>query len=396
MKMVERVIIKKSNKQYKELDNLCFLSKNLYNATLYRVRQHFFESGKYLNYNAVNKEFTLTNNVDYRALPAKVSKMTQMLVDKSFKSFFTKKKNGYMKVRPPKYLKKDGRQIVQYTKQALSFKVKGFVKLSGTDIYIKTQNNNVSFVRITPKNKYIVVEIGYEVDTPKVVSNGKYASIDLGVNNLATLSSNVFRPIILNGRPLKSVNQYYNKNIAKLKSELTLKGKITSNKLDRLHFKRNNKVNDYMHKASRYIVNHLVSNEITTLVIGYNKGWKQDISMSKVNNQKFTQIPFLRFVEMLEYKCKLIGIKVIRQEESYTSKCSFLDNEDIKKHKEYKGSRIKRGLFKSLNGILINADVNGSYNILKKYLIKQEAWNDKIFSDCVEVYSTPVVMTINS
>lgn len=394
--MVERRVIKKSNKLYEELDNLCFLSKNLYNATLYSVRQHFFETGNYLNYNAVNKEFTHNNQVDYRLLPAKVSKMTQMLVDKSFKSFFALKKKGDVKARPPKYLKKDGRQVVQYTKQALSFKVKGYVRLSGTNVYIKTKHSDVRFVRVTPKNQYVVVEVGYEVGEPILVSNDKISAIDLGVNNLATLTSNVRSPLILNGRPLKAINQYYNKKLAELKSDLDLKGKKTSNRLNRLHFKRNNKVNDYMHKASRYIVNQLVSNEITTLVIGYNKGWKQDINLSKVNNQNFTQIPFLRFVEMLEYKCGLMGIQVVRQEESYTSKCSFIDNEPIRKQKEYRGSRVKRGLFKSNGGKLINADANGSYNILKKWLIKQEAWNEKIFSDCVEVYSTPIVTTINS
>ena len=396
MKMVERVIIKKSNKQYKELDNLCFLSKNLYNATLYRVRQHFFESGKYLNYNAVNKEFTLTNNVDYRALPAKVSKMTQMLVDKSFKSFFTKKENGYMKVRPPKYLKKDGRQIVQYTKQALSFKEIGYVKLSKTNTKIKTYINkdDIQFVRLTPFKKHIVIEIGYNARVTTKELKGRYASIDLGVNNLATVTSNVTKPFIVNGKPLKSINQYYNKELAKEKSKLSKIGLKNSKRVDRLNLKRNNKVSDYMHKASRYVVNQLVSQDIDTVVVGYNKGWKQDTNMSKVSNQKFVNIPFLKFIRMLQYKCAMCGIRIVINEESYTSKCSFLDDEDVKKHKTYVGKRVKRGLFKTSNGLILNADVNGSYNILKKYLLKEEVWDGKLFSDCIEVCSTPIIVTM--
>ena len=147
-----------------------------------------------------------------------------------------------------------------------------------------------------------------------------------------------------------------------------------------------NHLNDYLHKASRYIVNQLVSNNINTLIIGYNKSWKQDANIGKVNNQKFVQIPFLKFVNMLEYKCQLVGITVVRQQESYTSKCSFLDNEPIKKHKEYAGKRIKRGLFKSRNGKLINADLNGSLNILKKAVGE--------FQYPIEVCSTPCVITL--
>ena len=147
-----------------------------------------------------------------------------------------------------------------------------------------------------------------------------------------------------------------------------------------------NHLNDYLHKASRYIVNQLVSNNINTLVIGYNKGWKQDANIGKVNNQKFVQIPHLKFVEMLEYKCKLVGITVIRQQEAYTSKCSFMDNEQIKKHKEYVGKRVKRGLFKTRNGKLINADVNGSLNILKNAVGE--------FQYPIEVCSTPCVITL--
>lgn len=396
MVLVEQHIIKEKDILYNELDNLCFLSKNLYNATLYRVRQYFFETKKYLNYNAVNKEFTHSNNVDYRALPAKVSKMTQMLVDQAFKSFFTKRKNGGVKARIPKYLPKDGRQVVTYTKQALSFKEIGYVKLSKTNIKIKTYINkdDIQFVRLTPFKKHIVIEIGYNARVTTKELKGRYASIDLGVNNLATVTSNVTKPFIVNGKPLKSINQYYNKELAKEKSKLSKIGLKNSKRVDRLNLKRNNKVSDYMHKASRYVVNQLVSQDIDTLVVGYNKGWKQDTNMSKVSNQKFVNIPFLKFIRMLQYKCAMCGIRIVINEESYTSKCSFLDDEDVKKHKTYVGKRVKRGLFKTSNGLILNADVNGSYNILKKYLLKEEVWDEKLFSDCIEVCSTPIIVTM--
>lgn len=398
---------KKSHPFYKELDKLCFLSKNLYNSTLYTVRQHYFETHKYLNYNAVNKLFTDNKQVDYCALPRKVSKITQQLVDKSFKSFFAllrlKQKGKYNEhINIPDYLDKvKGRQIVHYDKQALSFKAKeGFIKLSGTNIYIPLTNDItkdiVRYVRIVPKPHNIIdVEIGYKVEVPEIEYNNRIASIDLGINNLATVTSNVFSPFIINGKPLKSINQYYNKHLADLKSFQMLKGnKKSTNRIKALTVKRNNKVTDYMHKATRLITNHLVSNNISLLVIGYNKGWKQDVNMSKKNNQKFVQISFLKFINLLAYKCRLAGITVVTNEESYTSKCSFLDKEPIQKHSTYLGRRVKRGLFRTLNKNYINADVNGSYNIMKKYLITQEAWNENIFSDCVEACSTPVVFTI--
>ena len=410
MQLVEKHIIKPNHKYFKELDNLCFLSKNLYNATLYEVRQHFFNTGKYLNYYDVNKKFTENKQVDYCALPRKVGKMTQQLVDQNFKSFFAlvQKKNKGEYNQPisiPKYLPKEtGRQVVYYTKQALSFKKTGFVKLSKTNIVIKTDKQNINFVRIVPRNGYIVLEVGYNViDTLLMPNNDRYAAIDLGINNLATITSNVTSPIIVNGKPIKSINQYYNKKVAKIQSKLeTVNKEHTSKKNKAITRIRNNKIDDYFHKATHYIVNHLVSNNINTLIIGYNKGWKQDTNMGTKNNQKFVEIPFLKFVNILTYKCELAGINVIQQEESYTSKCSFINQDFIatfgkndKKHNPT-GSRVKRGLYKNNNVEsnrlkYINADVNGSYNILRKYLAKQVAWNENIFSDCVEVCSTPLV-----
>lgn len=210
-------------------------------------------------------------------------------------------------------------------------------------------------------------------------SKKRYASIDLWVNNLVTLASNCFNPLIVNWKPLKSINQYYNKATSKLRR--------TSYSRKKLWIRRKNKINDYLHKTSRYLVNHLVSNEIDTLVIWYNKGWKQETKLWKVNNQNFVYIPFQRLIEMLSYKCRLVWIKIEIQEESYTSKCSFLDNESIEKHETYLWKRIKRWLYQSSYWKLINADVNWALNILRKYVAS--IWENLIFSDDVEVCSIP-------
>ena len=200
-------------------------------------------------------------------------------------------------------------------------------------------------------------------------------SIDLGIDNLATCSSNVSKSFIINGKPVKSINQYYNKKKAKLQSELELKNKKkTSKQLQNLTLKRNNKIKDYFHKTSRYIVNQLVSQSINTLIIGKNDGWKQETNIGNVNNQNFTQIPHQMFINQLKYKCQLEGINVVEQEESYTSKVSFFDNDFIPTYQvndelfKSSGKRIKRGLFKASNGLVVNADINGSLNITRKYL----------------------------
>jgi putative transposase len=188
------------------------------------------------------------------------------------------------------------------------------------------------------------------------------------MNNLSTITfNNGLNPIIMNGKPLKSINQFYNKKLAFLKSELELKQKRKKSKeIIKLTNKRNNKIIDYLHKSSRKLVNQLVSNDISTLIIGKNTSMKQDINLGKKTNQNFVQLPIFKYLNMIEYKSKLEGIKVIYQEESYTSKCSFLDQESIKKHLSYKGKRLKRGLFESEKGKLINTDVNGSLNIMIK------------------------------
>lgn len=205
------------------------------------------------------------------------------------------------------------------------------------------------------------------------------------------VGGNKIKPVFINGRPLKSINQYYNKELAKLKSRQDLCGNksVNSNKINTLSYKRYTKIKDYLHKASRKLVNHLVSNNVSKVVIGHNKEWKQDINLGKINNQKFVHIPFNMFIQMVTYKAQLEGVEVVQREESYTSKCSFLDGEEICKHDVYMGRRIKRGLFRSYNGRLINADLNGALNILRKEI--SNVFNREYG---IEVCSTPVDLSM--
>lgn len=388
MILVERHIIKKSNSLYKELDMLCRLSKNLYNIALYIVRQYYFENKKYINWINVNNQFIKEKQSDYYALPCKVSQQTLKMVDQNMKSFFKALKSKKSKPRLQKYLDKTkGRFLVTYTNQAISKTElqKGYIVLSKTNIKIKTKVQNVQQVRIVPQNNVIVLEVLYKVDCKTNSSDiKKYCGVDFGLNNLMSCGFSDTRPMIINGKPLKSINQYYNKKKAKLQS-LLKNNKHTSNKITNLTIKRNNRINNYLHKASRIFINYLVSNDITDIVIGYNKEWKQGINIGKVNNQNFVNIPYYKLLNMITYKCQLLGITVYVTEESYTSKCSFLDNEDVCKHEVYKGKRIKRGLFKTSDGRLINADINGALNILKKVI-------GKFDYDSITVCSMPLML----
>lgn len=394
MYLVERHIIKPNNPLFKELDSVCFLSKNLYNKALYLVRQHYFSTKKYLGFYKMCKLLVDNKDVDYYALNTKVSKGTLLLLDRNFKSFFAlinKKKNKeYDKsVRIPRYLDKQGRYVAVFNKEAVSIKFlkKGLIKLANISNVIKTKVKleDLKEVRVLPRNNHHIVEVVYvKEEKPLVEDNKRYASIDLGLNNLATVCSNVEKPFIVNGKPLKSINQRWNKHKANLQSRLT-NNTGSSKQIELITNKRNNRVKDYLHKSSRKIVNFLVSKNISTLVIGYNEEWKQNISIGKVNNQSFVSIPFHSFIQQLEYKCRLEGINVVLTEESYTSKCSFLDNEPLGKKDTYLGKRVKRGLYKTAKGRLINADLNGSLNILKKVIGE--------FQYPIEACSTPARIT---
>ncbi|TAF92697.1 MAG: transposase [Oscillatoriales cyanobacterium] len=389
MQLAERHIIKSTENRFVEIDGLAFRSKNLYNAANYVIRQSFVYGWGYINYNEMNR--LMKYHQAYKELPAKVSQQILMILDKNWKSFFEavkayKIESTKFTGRPklPKYKHKvKGRNILVYTIQAISSKElkKGIIKLSGTNILIKTQikPERICQIRLVPKCDSYVIEVIYNACTEPestLDENKKklVASIDLGLNNLVALTSNQpgFVPLLINGRPLKSINQFYNKRKAQLQSQL--KGnRQTSSRIQRLTRCRHQKVDNYLHHASRQIMNLLKSQEIGTLVIGKNLQWKNEINLGKKTNQNFVSIPHSRLIEMLKYKAELLGIKVIEQEESYTSKSNFLNLDPIPVYGNigaqdvtFSGKRIKRGLYRTSCGRLINADVNGSYNILRK------------------------------
>ncbi|HKD74410.1 MAG TPA: transposase, partial [Ktedonobacterales bacterium] len=244
----------------------------------------------------------------------------------------------------------------------------GVVDFSGMTIAIKTRHALPQQVRIVPRATHYTVEVIYEQDvTPADVDPHLIAGVDLGVDNLAAVAANQpgFVPFLVNGRPVKALNQWYNKRRAYLQSKLP-PGRFTSRQLDILTDKRKRQIDHYLHVASRQIIDVLVTHRIGTLVIGKNDGWKQHVQLGHRTNQTFVFLPHARFIEMLTYKAQLVGITVIVTEESHTSKCSFLDGESIGHHGQYLGKRVKRGIFVSATGRQINADVNGAYNMIAK------------------------------
>lgn len=397
MYLTEITVIKPSDRRlYKACDELCFLSKNLYNSALYIQRQNYEEGKKYIGFTAMCKLLKETFNSDYPIDVVSINYVAKQ-ADEAFASFFRKLKTKNegkhnQKVNPPRC--KDpvkGRNVVTFHNTRLyisTYKKEGLIHLPKTNIKFKSKIpfEQIQHVKVVPKNDYYELHVVYNVKEPELVVSENYAAIDLGLNNLATVVTTNFVPFIINGRPLKSINHRWNKRVAKSKSKLK-KGVRTSKQIKNLTNKRNRRVDNYLHKASRALVNELIKQSISKVVIGYNNGLKQNIKLGKRNNQNFVQIPHSRFIQMIIYKCMLVGIKVVFQEESYTSKCSFLDNESVEKHDTYMGKRVKRGLFQSSDGTLINADVNGAYNILKKHLgIEPSAL------DLVQVCSTPKVL----
>lgn len=376
MRQVERIYYNK--KEHKVLDVLCFYSKNLYNLANYYVRQEFINNKKYLNYSNLYPK--LKDTEDFRKLPAQTSQQVLKILDKNWKSFFKSIKDWKInkqkyKSKPnlPGYLHKSkGRFIVKYPFQNLSLKKDSTIKLPKTNFRFKTTiQKSIKEVRLVPKTNSIILEVVY--DKPIIDLNldkSNIIGIDLGLNNLATFGSNSdqIKPYILNGRIIKSINQYYNKKKAELQSFINNKG--TSNRILKLTDKRNRKIHDQLHKISRFVIDFCIQNNVGTIIIGKNDDWKQNINLGRKNNQNFVQIPFDTLIRQIQYKAELVGIHVEITEESYTSKCSFLDNEPVQKHEVYKGRRVKRGLFKSSRGTLINADLNAAYNMIRKVFLE--------------------------
>ena len=383
---VEKHLIKQNNDYYPMLCDFAHKAKNLYNHANYLVRNEFVKNNRWIRYVEMDKVLkTDTEFDDYKQMPtAQSAQQTLRLLEKNWKSFFTaikdwsKNKDKYLgRPKLPKYKPKDGKSILILTNQNVKLKdgVLIFPK-SYNGFMIKphfiSMNNFVSFqqVRFIPGYRDFNVELVYNIEIPDVSleDNKKYLSVDIGLDNLATVVNNVgLIPIVINGKGLKSINKYYNKQVSHYREVAKrMNNKDYTKRMDSLTKKRNNKIDDYMHKASNYLIQYAITNNINTIIIGNNKGWKYNSSMSKNVNQSFVGIPHMRFIEMVQYKAQNVGLNVILTEESYTSGTSFLDNEDPIKANYDKSRRIHRGLFVSNSGKRINADVNGAYQIMKK------------------------------
>ena len=385
MQLVERRVIKTNHPVYKLIDEMCFASKNLYNSTNYIVRQAFFSWGRSAVPRYESLYHMMKDSEQYKQLPAKISQQVLKLVAQNWTAFLaaltefgndSSKFTGEPKI--PGYLPSDGRYCLVFTEQATFKKqlAQGLIRLSGINYcfeicIILGKINKYCQSRIVPKLDHYVLEIVYEIPDTTVKNNELIAAIDFGVNNLMAITSNVpgFEPVLINGRPLKSINQFYNSKRANIQSSSGLQ---TSKHLLRFTTSRNQKVKDYLHRASTYVINLLAELGISKLVLGLNLGWKNGINIGGVNNQNFVQIPHAQLIDILTYKSAMKGISVIIQEESYTSKASFLNKDFIPTYNSKPadwqpgGKRVKRGLYVTNNGITLNADVNGSYNILVK------------------------------
>ncbi|MFX1284903.1 MAG: RNA-guided endonuclease InsQ/TnpB family protein [Promethearchaeota archaeon] len=363
-------------KTHKALSWLCHLSKNLYNEGNYLIRQEFFNHGKWIRYNSLYHLLKSSNN--YHLLPAQTAQQVLKVLDRNWKSFFGaikewKRDPSKFKSEPsiPKYKSKNGEFILIFTNQQVKLKTDTLRFPKKVGLKIKTRlpdKTDIREVRIIPKGVGYIVEIIYKKKIfPKLLNKDNIVAIDLGVRNLITIvNNNGLKPFVIKGGIIKSINQYYNKKRARIQSIYDHQGIKTGKTMQKLTIKRNRKIKDYFHKTSKKIIEYCVMNDIGTVVIGYNPDWKQNRKMGKMNTQNFVTIPYYRLIKQLEYKATEQGITVVRQEESYSSRCSFLDNEPIGHHSKYLGRRMTRGLFKSQKGTVINADVNGAYNIMKK------------------------------
>jgi len=367
-----------------QLDNLFKISNNLYNQALYQFRQRLDADGTWTWYNDMDKLMKQTLNLDgecnYKLLKAQCSQQILKVFDKNMKAYCKsikdwKKHPEKYKGMPqmPHYRKRGGMFKLYYTNQSCSIK-DGRIRLS-KDLFVHIPQwekygeciKSFCQVRMLPNNRNVKVEIIYDKEIRQAdVDKSKYAAIDLGLDNLATMVTSE-GCTIFSGKYLKSYNNHFNKTLSHLQSIKDMQGmKRTTRRINRMYDKRDRYMEDAFHKVSRQIVDTLVQQKIGTLVVGYNAGWKQNADMGKKNNQKFVQMPFARLADYLQYKCEMIGIEFVKHEESYTSKCDALALEPIGKHEEYLGRRVKRGLFRSSVGKVINADQNGALNILRK------------------------------
>ena len=378
-----------SKKEFRNLKYLCHIAKNLKNQAIYNVRQYYFENKKYLSYNENYK--MLKNSENYKKLNSNMAQQILKEVDESFKSFFALlklAKNGQYngKIKLPNYLDKDGFTtlvigFVRLKDDMLIVPYSNSFRKTHKEIAIKLppvlKDKKIKEIRIIPKqhSRYFEIQYTYEVkEIQRELNENNVLGIDLGIDNLCTCVTNTGASFIIDGRKLKSINQYYNKINAKLQS-IKDKQKIerTTLRQKRITRKRNNRINDYLSKAARIIVNYCLNNDIGKLVLGYNEDFQRNSNIGSINNQNFVNIPYGKLRDKLIYLCKLYGIEFKLQEESYTSKASFFDGDEIPIYDKenlqeyiFSGKRIKRGLYQTSTGKLINADCNGALNILRK------------------------------
>ena len=406
MDLTEKEIIYSTDERFVLIKDLCHLSKNLYNAALYDVRQYYFETKSYRTWQSQKLVFTKNHNPDYYALQSNLAGEVLMQVGRQFIGFFNDKSNK--KKRIPKYKNKNGYNIITFPKLAISKYIKfdRYKQLytytlckKSYNLKIQSSKPNIKMVKFVYDEAKDLIKCFkiYEVEQPELKSdNSRYFSIDPGLNNIVSIYNNIgIRPFLYNGRPIKSINQYYNKTNAKLRSELPTNVK-SSKRLKQLSFKRNNKIDYEMHKISTHIINEAVKNDISKIFIGNNIGWKESINIGRRNNQNFVNIPHTKLFNQLLYKGLLNGIEVIFTEESYTSKASFFDKDELPiydestKHK-FSGRRISRGLYKDSKGNLWNADLNGGGNIMRKISDKAAYKNIR---KTKELMKRPILITL--
>jgi len=402
MILTQKIQIRKLSKQdYLFLKQMCKDSKNFYNSVLYITRQHFFNNGEFLGMYA--RHNLVKQLPETQRMKSDVAAHIQLRIDWAFRSFFAlkkKQKSGdyHCKVKMPHYLPKDGYYHIYLSPKSFNFtdtyfyfhpskqvcrennlKTNYKIKIS----FKKQFKGKIKQVAIIQHNnaQYFELAITYEHDESKTNLNldkSNLLSIDCGLDNFATcLDCQSGRSFILDGRELKSINRWWNKQTAKLKTvyikhknSLKKKGvelEKSSKRLIRLTQQRKNQINNYLNQMVSYIIKYCAQKDIGTIIIGdWSSEIKQSIKLGKINNQNFVQIPFANFKQKLKHKCQIYGLELIFQDESYTSKCSFLDEEYPEKHTTYLGKRIHRGLFGTSKGTLINADVNGAANIAIK------------------------------
>ena len=369
MRLVEKHIVKDNR-----FEDICLKSGLLYNYVLYNVRQGIFNE-EYLKEYEFSTKLCKENQFDFRNLPSAISQQVVAQVFSNIKGWIKLKKEFeknpskfHSKPKLPNYKKGKKQNMVVFTTNTCRVK-EGyiyFVKNIIQPIKTKIGDGKLCQVRIIPQATCYVVEVIYEKKEQDLnLNKDNVLSIDLGLNNLCSCINNVEKqPFIVNGRIMKSFNQWYNKRKAKLMSFAGDKG--TSKRLRQLNNYRNFWIEDHIHKVSRFVINYCVDNNIGSLVVGLNKGWKQEINLGKKTNQKFVEIPFSRLIDKISYKCKLVGISFYLSEESYTSKVDHLAFEELGKHDVYLGKRKQRGLFQSSVNKLINADINGAIGIGRK------------------------------